>query len=228
MQEEKFRHEWKHTINLSDCIALRQRLRIVTNPDEYALNNDTYRVRSLYFDNFENKALREKLDGVNNREKFRIRYYNGDDTFIRLEKKKKVSGLCSKDSAVITREECERLLHGDVEWMMGGGRPLLVELYAKMCYQSLRPKTLVDYMREPFVYAPGNVRVTIDNDIRSGLNSWDFFNPRLPTMRACATGTAVLEVKYDEFIPDLINDVIQLCNRRCSAYSKYAACRMYG
>ncbi|MCI9272977.1 MAG: polyphosphate polymerase domain-containing protein [Clostridiales bacterium] len=228
MQKKKFRHEWKHTVNLADCLILRQRLRMVTESDEFALDNGTYRVRSLYFDNFENKALREKLDGVNNREKFRIRYYNGNDRFIRLEKKEKISGLCRKETAPMTRLECDRLLRGDVEWMASCGRPLLVELYAKMCYQSLRPKTLVDYLREPFVYAPGNVRVTIDSDIRSGLNSWDLFSSALPTMRACSKNTAVLEVKYDEYIPDLINDIIQLCNRQCSAYSKYAACRMYG
>lgn len=228
MQEEKFRHEWKHTINQADCMVLRQRLRMIALPDEFAQDNGSYRVRNLYFDNFENKVLREKLDGVNNREKFRIRYYNGDDSFIRLEKKKKISGLCCKETAPMTRLECGRLLRGDAEWMASCGRPLLVELYAKMCYQNLRPKTLVDYLREPFVYAPGNVRVIIDSDIRSGLNSWDMFNPGLPTMRACSKGTAVLKVKYDKYIPDLINDVIQLCNRRCSTYSKYAACRMYG
>lgn len=81
------RHEWKHEINLSDMLTLRQRLRVIAQPDEHTLDGK-YDIRSLYFDNIEDKALREKLDGINIREKFRIRYYNGDTSYIHLEKKK--------------------------------------------------------------------------------------------------------------------------------------------
>ena len=70
-----FRHELKHEINLSDMYAIRQRLRTVMRLDENAVNGN-YFIRSLYFDNLSDKALREKLDGINCREKFRIRYYN--------------------------------------------------------------------------------------------------------------------------------------------------------
>ena len=222
----KYRHEWKHEITVSDRIVLRQRLRAVAQVDPHA-SGGIYTIRSLYFDTPTDTALREKVDGVNRREKFRIRTYNGDDSLIRLEKKSKVNGLCSKESAPLTREETESLLAGDLNWMPDSGRPLLQELYAKMRSQGLRPKTLVDYTREPFVYAPGNVRVTIDYNIRTGLRCTDLLNPGCVTIPA-GDAPILLEVKWDEFLPDIIRDAVQLPNRQAGAFSKYAACRIYG
>ncbi len=157
----EFRHEWKIEIAPSDAIAIRQRLRAVAKPDRHAVGGK-YQIRSLYFDNAADKALREKLDGVNMREKFRIRYYNCDPSLIHLEKKSKLNGLCRKVSTELTAAEAQALVDGDSAWMMQSGRPLVQELYVKMHSQGLRPKTIVDYTREPFVYEPGNVRVTLD------------------------------------------------------------------
>lgn len=222
----EYRHEWKHEINTSDLIAIRQRMRAVAKEDAYTVNG-SYLVRSLYFDNPSDKALREKLDGINLREKFRIRYYNDDTSMIRLEKKSKCSGLGSKDGVLLTIQETDALLRGDYGWMLGSGEPLVQELYCKMKLQGLRPKTIVDYKREPFVYAPGNVRVTLDYDIRTGLLGTDFLNPGC-IMVPAGNAPAVLEVKWDAFLPSVIRDAVQLKGRRSSAFSKYAACRVYG
>lgn len=222
----QFRHEWKHCIGPSDYLALRHRLRSVLSPDTHA-NQGRYHIRSLYFDNLEDKALLEKLYGVNNREKFRIRCYNHRYNLIRLEKKSKINGLCSKQSALLTPEQTQQILQGDMEWMVHHPDPLLVEFYSKAHSYSLLPKTVVDYDREPFVFAPGNVRVTLDSNIRTGLTSTDFLNPQLPTLSA-AKDMAILEVKYDAFLPDLIRDLVQLDRARTTAFSKYAACRIYG
>lgn len=220
-----FRHEWKHEISYSDLLTLRQRLRVVARPDPHAVNG-RYEIRSLYFDTPSDKALREKLSGVSRREKFRIRYYNGDTSVIRLEKKSKLGGLGNKQSAVISAPEAEAILHGELDWMMDSGRPLVRELYSKMRTQLLRPRTIVDYTREPYVYPPGNVRVTMDHGIRTGLDCTAFLEP-------CVTVPAgeapiILEVKWDTFLPEIIRDTIQLEGRRASAFSKYAQCRIYG
>ena len=166
MDEANYRHEWKHMINHADKIAIRQRLRAVAQVDANAADG-RYLIRSLYFDNISDKALREKLDGVNRREKFRIRYYNGNTDQIHLEKKSKWNGLGTKDRTLLTADEAQRIVDGDLSWMIGSDRPLVQELYVKMNSQGLRPKTIVDYTREPFVYAPGNVRVTLDYNIRT-------------------------------------------------------------
>ena len=151
-----YRHEWKHEISTSDMIAIRQRMRAIAKSDTHALDGK-YRIRSLYFDNLADRALREKIDGVNCREKFRIRYYNDDLSLIRLEEKSKWNGLGNKQSATLSAEEAQAIVDGNLDWMMDSDRPLLQELYTKMTVQGLRPKTIVDYTREPFVYAPGNV-----------------------------------------------------------------------
>ena len=221
-----FRHEWKIEINYSDMIAIRQRLRAVAKADAHAIGGK-YLIRSLYFDNLADKALREKIDGVNMREKFRIRYYNGDTSLIHLEKKSKLNGLCSKQSVELSAEEAQAIVEGRLDWMMDSDRPLVQELYTKMLSQGLEPKTIVDYTREPFVYAPGNVRVTLDYDIRTGLRCTDFLKPDCVTVPA-GDAPIILEVKWDEFLPDIIRDAVQLSGRRAGAFSKYAACRIYG
>lgn len=221
-----YRHEWKHMINHCDMMILRQRLGVVAHRDPYAVDGK-YEIRSLYFDNADDKALREKIDGINIREKFRIRYYNGDTSVIHLEKKSKVNGLCLKDSAELSKVQAQWLMDGHYEWMSGCGIALIEELYSKMTTQGLRPKTIVDYTREPFVFAPGNVRITLDYNIRTGLHCTDFLNPNCITVPA-GDSEIILEVKWDEYLPDIIRDAIQLENRQVSAFSKYAACRIYG
>lgn len=223
-----FRHELKHYINLFDYYQIRQRLRAIAHLDSHAGEEGVYRIRSLYFDTPDDKALREKLNGVNHREKFRLRYYNEETQSVKLEKKTKLNNLGRKDTAPLTREECELLIAGETDWMRSSTLPLVVELYAKMQYQLLSPKTVVDYIREPYLYEPGNVRVTIDSKIRTGIHSRDFFNQEMPTVRSGTEDMIVLEVKYDEFLPDVIRNAIQLNNRRATACSKYAMCRLYG
>lgn len=222
----QYRHEWKHVINLADMIAIRQRLQAVMQLDEHA-KAGKYFVRSLYFDTISDRALREKIDGVNEREKFRIRYYNQDTSIIHLEKKSKRNGLGHKQSAVLTKEEAQAIVQGDLEWMLQSERPLVQELYEKMMTQGLRPRTIVDYEREPFVYGPGNVRVTLDYNIRTGLRCIDFLNADCVTIPA-GDAPIILEVKWDAFLPDVIRDVIQFGDRRSAAFSKYAVCRIYG
>ena len=222
----QYRHEWKHELTWADLLSIRARLRAVMEPDPHAIGGQ-YQIRSLYFDNLTDRALREKIDGVNRREKFRIRYYNGDTSVIHLEKKSRLNGLGTKFSANLTREEASRIAAGDWAWLRGADQPLLRELYCKMRYQGLRPKTVVDYTREPFIYGPGNVRVTFDYHIRTGLRAVDFLNPDLPTIPA-GDAPIILEVKWDAFLPDIIRDAVQTPGRRVGAFSKYAQCRIYG
>ena len=221
-----FRHELKIEISKQDLLTLRSRLSAVAKSDSHAIGG-RYFIRSLYFDTPADKALNEKIDGVNIREKFRLRYYNGDTGLIHLEKKFKQNGLCQKQSATVTAQQAQMIVDGNIGWMMNSDNLLLRELYCKMRTQGLRAKTIVDYTREPFVFAPGNVRVTFDYDIRTGLSCTDFLNTSCVTVPA-AGDAVIMEVKWDAFLPDIIRDAIQLEGRRVSAFSKYAQCRIYG
>lgn len=219
------RHEWKQEISLGDMFALRQRLSAVAQPDPNAPEG-RYVIRSLYFDTPNDRALREKLDGVNRREKFRLRLYNGDCSNIYLEKKSKADSLSFKRRQAVSAGEVRYILDGRIDWEPEADRPLLKELLLKMKNQGLRPKTVVEYTREPFVYFPGNVRVTLDYGIRTGLSIGEFLNEDCLTVPA-GDAPAILEVKWDEFLPDVIRDAVQLRGRRSSSFSKYAQCRVY-
>ena len=221
----KYRHEWKHEISYMDVLTLRSRLSAVAKRDTYAVDGK-YFIRSLYFDNASDKALREKIDGVNKREKFRIRFYNHDTSVIHLEKKSKINGLGVKESTPLTPQQAQAIVDGDYAWMMQSEEPLINELYTKMMTQGLRPKTIVDYTREPFVLTAGNVRVTLDYNIRTGLRCTDFLNPDCITIPV-GNAPIILEVKWDEYLPDVIRDIVQLPSCRSGAFSKYASCRIY-
>ncbi|HWT75178.1 MAG TPA: polyphosphate polymerase domain-containing protein [Mobilitalea sp.] len=222
-----FRHEHKHYINYADYIVIKSRLQQIMELDRHTGEDGEYKIRSIYFENYQDKALNEKLDGVNEREKFRIRYYKDDFSYITLEKKSKMNGLSNKRAVTITKEEVEAIIQGDIEWMSKSKIALFVELYSKMKSQMLRPRTIVDYIREPYVFIPGNVRVTIDKDIRTGIMNMDIFNTELTTVPV-GENIMLLEVKYDNFLPEIIADIIQLGDRKKTAFSKYASCRIYG
>ena len=163
MQDQNhYRHEYKYEITYVDYYELRARLGCLMQRDPHVDADGRYRVHSLYFDNCNDTALREKIDGVAKREKFRIRYYGDAPTHLSLEKKQKVNGLCLKVAAPIGRDACEALIRGDPLMLDGDAPPLVQELDFKMKSRLLRPRRVISYTREPYVFAPGNVRVTFD------------------------------------------------------------------
>lgn len=219
-----FRHEFKHEIGYCDMLSLRSRLSAVMQQDPHAING-RYKIRSLYFDNLDDKALLEKVNGVDCREKFRLRCYNSDTSLIFLEKKIKVNGLCRKEQTVVTASQAEKMITGGD--FNAGEDELLNDFKFKTETQGLRAKTIVDYTREPFVFPVGNVRVTMDYNIRTGMNCTDFFDGDCVTVPA-GDAPIILEVKWDEFLPSVIRDIVQLPGTHTSAFSKYAVCRIYG
>ncbi len=225
----KYRHELKFLISQADYHAIRRRLSAVMKRDSHAGENGLYTIRSVYFDNYRDKALLEKVNGYAQREKFRIRYYNDDMSFITLEKKIKHNDLCMKLDARISQEEYREILKGVSSRMLNHPEPLVRELYCKMKTQRLKPRVLVSYTREPFVFAAGNVRVTFDSDIRTSLFQSDFADGNIRNINASESPSdTILEVKYDEFLPEIITDLIQCESLRQQAFSKYGACRRFG
>ncbi len=227
-QKRKFRHETKHELRYVEYLSIRSRLRAVTGLDAHVGESGTYQIRSLYFDNYRDKALREKIDGVNEREKFRLRYYNGNADLIYLEKKCKVSGLCSKFSEKISKSLVTELLRGNVEPLGKSEKKLLIEFYVKIKNEQLSPRVIVDYLREPYVYAPGNVRITFDRNICTGLSPSQFLYWACPTVQTDKVETVLMEVKYDAYLPEIIQMCICENERKQEAFSKYATCRRFG
>ena len=225
-QAAPMRHEMKHQISPAEDLVLSRRLRQLFAHDNYAGEDGTYLVTSLYFDTPYDDAVREKLAGVSRREKFRLRYYGEDTSFIRLEKKFKHNGLCGKRSARLSAAQAQELIEGEYDFLLESKDPLLAEFYSKLRGKALRPKTIVRYSREAFLYEPGNVRITLDRNLASGLGSVNFLQPDTFYMRASEPLT-ILEIKYDAFLPEIVRMAVQVPHRQAQACSKYVICRRF-
>ena len=228
-RELHYRHEIKYDITYLDYLALRQRIRAVMKPDVHVRADGTYLIRSIYFDNIADKALYEKREGVAVREKFRIRYYNDDTGFFMLEKKVKDHYLCRKESVPLTYDECCEILNGDFHGIRKRKEPLLQEFCLKCTQQLLKPKVQVSYIREPYLYAPGNVRVTFDWGVRTSMNHAKFFEREWKDLSVMEQPSGmILEVKYDEYLPEIIRILLQMEDVRQRSFSKYGECRKFG
>lgn len=224
----KYRHEVKMSISPFDREVLSRRLSRVLKRDEHAGRDGYYRVRSLYFDDQDDSALKEKLMGVICREKFRIRAYDNSTSVIRLEKKVKNNNLGYKETALLTLDECRRLTGGDYKFLIDRPEAVCRQLYTKMRTGLFKPKTIVEYNREAYVWDPGRIRITIDSNVKTGISSVDFLSFDVPMANAVDSGASILEIKYDGYLPSHISNLIQLDSRQRDAISKYVLCRRFG
>jgi hypothetical protein len=226
-QTKVLRHELKFIISETDYLWLRDRLAAFMPLDSNAdPATRSYHIRSLYFDDPEDTALFEKADGDDYRQKFRIRTYKSTGDIV-LEKKSKVIYYTAKESAGMTKEQCQAVLAGDFQGLFPSDNTLMLEFYAKLRTRALKPKVIVDYVREAYLYPSGNVRITFDRELRSGNYSVDIFSDRTSPLPVMEPGTMVMEVKYDSFFPPHIKALIQGLSGQRLAVSKYVLCRRY-
>ncbi|WP_342442044.1 polyphosphate polymerase domain-containing protein [Lysinibacillus sp. FSL K6-0057] len=222
------RQEIKQAISYPDYALLKTKLQHVMQRDKHAGLDGKYLIRSTYFDNFSNKVLNEKKEGFINRDKYRVRIYGKSSAVINLERKSKRNNVTFKTKCAISQAEYEKMRIGEISWMENDDRGLIRDLYQEMNYNQLRPTTVVDYEREAYIYPFGNVRVTFDSKVQSSLRNTDMFNQNLPMVDVLEPNLVILEVKYDEYLPDIIKYLLQSVDTRAEAYSKYQLSRMYG
>lgn len=220
------RHELKYFIHPTELEVLRSRLYPVLRLDPHC-RKGPYRIRSLYFDDAFNTAYYDKLDGVMQRDKYRIRIYNASDESIFLERKRKVGDMIAKSSVRITRRLCDRLIDGDPRGLQGAQNPLLQDVFVQMRTRLLRPKVIVDYDREAFVHPVEDVRVTFDMNLKTGLSSVDLFDPDIPTISPHDRDVQILEVKFNNYLPDFVVGLLDGLESERSAISKYVLCRRF-
>lgn len=218
------RHELKYYINQEMYYELRNRLRRVLRQDENMSNENGYLISSLYFDDMYHGAFSEKISGTRFRKKFRIRSYEMSDSVIRLECKSKYNEYISKIGARPTREEYNKILRGEYNHLLLRNERVCQEL---ACYQKtklLRPKVVVEYLREAYVHSLGNIRITFDKNISASVGSLDMFSKEYRTSPILPEGIMVLEIKYDDYIPKYILQTIQAGMTNHCAISKYVMC----
>lgn len=223
----KYRHEFKYYISAQEIAILKPRISTVASLDPHVGKDGKYTIRSLYFDNYGDRCYYENENGTDPREKFRIRIYNGSADQIRLECKRKERTKTLKTSCKLTREQCEALMRGEVPADIGEKQDVLRKLAILMQTELFRPKIIVEYDRVPYVYRLGNVRVTFDTNIRSSTDIGHFLEKDIPTRPILLSGQHILEVKFDEFLPDAIRQVLELGTLTQTAFSKYYLCRRF-
>lgn len=219
----KFRNEWKYLISEWQQYEIRVRLKEIMQSDSHA-KGGSYMIRSLYFDDYWDSAYHEKMMGISCRSKYRIRVYNCSDRTIKLERKIKVANYIHKDSAAITREELEQILDGDYAFLLSHPQELCREFYYECMAKVMRPRVIVDYEREPFICPYGDVRVTFDSHVRAGLLTDNIFDESIPAIDALDPGILIMEVKFTEFLPQAIREVLPPSAHHFTAVSKYTLC----
>lgn len=217
----KFRHELKYLITPGDAQLLKQRLGVLLSRDENAGESGVYKVRSIYFDDYNNSAYEEKLMGVSSRKKYRIRVYNDSDKTIHLERKIKRGSYVSKQHAILTREQVQMIINGECLFLLENQQQLCREFYYECITKILRPRVMVDYEREPYICVLGDVRITFDTDVRAALLKLDLFDAKLPALNVLDSGQIIMEVKYTEFLPALIRKILPQRTSQMLAVSKY-------
>ncbi len=224
-----FRHELKYIISDGEHRLLSTRLKACLKQDYHAAQNGgEYLIRSLYFDDPFDTAVWEKATGVESRDKYRIRIYNLSDDAIKFERKHKEGQYIKKDSISLTGKECEAIVHGHPRCLLDRPEPFAAQLYGALVSRQLRPKVLVDYAREPYVFPYEDVRITFDKNVRTAMRFTDLFSPQLPTYPVWALKNCmILEVKFNVSLPMYVQELLQVGAAQRSAASKYVFCRQY-
>lgn len=222
---KKFRNEFKYYLNIYDYLSLKQKLMQLLTLDKNSISEEGYGIRSLYFDGVTNNALYDKNDGIFGREKYRIRIYNGSDAKISLERKSKYGDFVNKEAAPISKLEYESILQGEYNLLSTRDESLIKDFYAALQFRYFQPVVIVDYIREAYVYGPGNVRVTFDKKLAAAVNTLDMFDSTMLLEEVLNPQQMIMEVKFDEFLPDVIRQLLQPEKFVRSAISKYVLCR---
>lgn len=220
---EKYRNEWKYLIDTAQKEALSCRMAPMLRIDPHA-KNGRYMVRSLYFDDYFHSAYEEKYGGVLRRKKYRIRIYDSSDNSIKLERKNKFGSYIYKESADLTQDEVYQILDGEYGFLLKNPQSLCQEFYYECVSNVMRPRTIVDYEREPWILDEGTVRITFDMDIRAAAGSWDIFDHTLPTIPVIEAGKCIMEVKFTEFLPDFVRRLLPDRAAEFTSASKYVMC----
>ena len=223
----KFRHELKYIVSNMQLTMLSNRINHLIPLDSHVGETGAYSIRSLYFDDYENSCYYENENGTDPREKFRIRIYNHCSERITLECKRKERGKTLKTSCPLTIEQTRMLMEGRPISDIASQPEVLRKLTLKMLTKRMRPVVIVEYDRIPYIYRNGNVRITLDMNMASSTCVDKFLDEQIPKRLIMPVGQHLLEVKFDEYLPDFIHHNLNLHSLTQTAYSKFYLCRKY-
>lgn len=221
----EYRCELKYLVDNNDLLILNHRIKNIMSLDSNAKKEDCYNIRSIYFDSYDDGYLKETESGINKRLKIRIRIYNKSSKIIKLEIKHKLNGYTKKESCKISKEMCNKLINGEDLLYSECKNKVLKKLYLEQKLSLLKPKIIVEYDRVAYVNKTGNVRVTFDKNIRTSKYIDRFFEENTYSVPILNNNEEILEVKYDELLPNWIFESLELNKLSRTSFSKYAVSR---
>jgi hypothetical protein len=221
----QLRHELKYEINPFEYQVLQKKLTKILQPDPHMQNATHYNVRSLYFDDIKDSSLCDKEAGVFKRKKYRMRMYNKNDAFIKFERKTKIGAYMLKESTLITRKEADQLIGGDFAFLANAEKQLLRDFYIETRCNRMHPVVIVEYDREAYIHPVGTVRITFDSQLRTSSGVSGFFEDNYGAMSALEQEHMILEVKYNQVLPDYIQGLFPDTIRPQLAVGKFVICR---
>lgn len=229
MEQIHYRHEYKYPLTHGQVILEDAKISAIASKDAHVGEAGFYNIRSLYFDDYENSCFLDNENGIDNREKYRIRIYNHSTERINLELKQKIRGKTSKKSCLITLSQCRQLMNGVIPGDIKPDQQVLHKLAYLMAVRLMRPSVIVSYDRVPYVYRlnDANVRITFDSNIISSGSIQSFLNEKIYGRGVLPMGQALMEVKFDSFLPDEINNLLQLDGLTASTFSKFYLCKKF-
>ncbi|MFT4518045.1 MAG: hypothetical protein ACI9JM_000422 [Halioglobus sp.] len=221
------RSELKYYISNHEYAALVNRLKVVLEPDKHSVPGAGYFIRSLYFDSYDDKCLFEKQSGTMYRQKYRLRIYDTDSQIVKFEIKNKWNSQIFKESATISRGSAEKIIAGQYGELLTYNNPILNKVYVEFVRNHYKPKVVIDYDRDAFMSDFFNLRITIDKNLRSNNTDFDIFSSNMHTIPVVLEGKQILEIKYNECLPDYVRGILQPISFERSAISKYTLGRRF-
>lgn len=217
-----YRNEWKYRVQETDLAVIENKVAAVMDLDFHSGQSGNYEIHSLYFDDYKDTCARENEAGISRRFKYRIRYYGKESDILKLERKEKMDGRCHKESVIITKDICSKILEGRIdELYWETDNSLLKKFYVHMMTGLFEPKIIIDYERAAYVEEIANVRVTLDKNISVSDSVEEFLTGDYLRYPIQKKDEHVLEVKFDDILPGYIKSIVSNKNLQQSSFSKY-------
>lgn len=221
------RNELKYYISHLEYKAMVNKLLHVLKPDDFSTPGAGYFIRSLYFDSFDDECLLEKQSGDMFRTKYRMRIYDLKTDTVKFEIKNKANNQIFKETATISKESAYKIIDGDYAELLTYNNPILNKIFIKFTEKQYKPKVIIDYTRDAFMFDFFNFRITFDKDLHSCNTDFDIFSDNLHTIPVILEGKQIMEIKYETVLPEFIYRVLQLDAVERMAISKYTLGRRF-
>ncbi|MDD3138410.1 MAG: polyphosphate polymerase domain-containing protein [Lachnospiraceae bacterium] len=220
-----YRKEIKYVIPIEEYLRIKIPLEAIMKKDIYG-DQGTYMVRSQYYDSLYNRDLHDNLSGIMEKRKIRIRLYSTKDETVKLEYKCKSNTDSLKRSILMSRKEAQQMESHQYEFLLNRTEDLATELYQRMMQGCYRPKTIITYQRGALSYPDSDLRITFDTDLRATINPYGLFDEETMQIPMMSQDVGILEVKYNNYLPYPIKEIVNSIDQLAEANSKYSSARL--